>query len=183
MDKITLAELEEWQCARRTFTLLDVRRAKVREADAADIADTEWRSPDGLFTWKDEIPRDRPVVVVCAHGHEISQGVAATLRAMGLDHDAAETLAGLPVWMDVAFGVGVIGGLVGSVLLLAHRRLALPVFVASLIGYCVLFVGDVTEGVFAALGASQVVVLTSVVAIAVGLVAHSRALARRRFLA
>ena len=72
MDKITLAELEEWQRARRTFTLLDVRRAKVRETDGADIAGTEWRSPDGLFTWKDEILRDRPVVVVCAHGHELS---------------------------------------------------------------------------------------------------------------
>jgi len=105
------------------------------------------------------------------------------LRQMGLDHDAATTLAGLPVWIDVAFGVGVIGGLAGSVLLLARRRLAQPVFVASLVGYCVLFVGDVTEGVFAALGASQVVVLTFVVAIAVGLVAHSRALARRGLLA
>lgn len=98
MDKITLAELEEWQCARRTFTLLDVRRARVREADAADIADTEWRSPDGLFTWKDEIPRDRPVVVVCAHGHEISQGVAATLRAMGLD--ARFLVDGFTGWRD-----------------------------------------------------------------------------------
>jgi rhodanese-related sulfurtransferase len=85
MERITIVELEEWQRAQRTFTLLDVRRAKVRAADGSDIAGTEWRSPDGLFTWKDEIPRDRPVVVVCAHGHEISQGVAATLRAMGLD--------------------------------------------------------------------------------------------------
>jgi len=85
MERITMVELEEWQRAQRTFTLLDVRRAKVRAADGADIAGTEWRSPDGLFTWKDEIPRDRPVVVVCAHGHEISQGAAATLRAMGLD--------------------------------------------------------------------------------------------------
>jgi rhodanese-related sulfurtransferase len=27
----------------------------------------------------------RPAILVCAHGHEISQGAAATLRAMGLD--------------------------------------------------------------------------------------------------
>ncbi len=98
MDKITLAELEEWQRARRTFTLLDVRRAKVRETDAADIAGTEWRSPDGLFTWKDEIRRDRPVVVVCAHGHELSQGTAATLRAMGLD--ARYLVDGFAGWRD-----------------------------------------------------------------------------------
>ena len=119
----------------------------------------------------------------CFQWAETLRSTYEALLRMGLDHDAATTLAGLPVWMDVAFGVGVIGGLAGSVLLLARRRLALPVFVASLIGYCVLFVGDVTEGVFAALGASQVVVLTFVVAIAIGLVAHSRALARRGFLA
>ncbi|MGY0522930.1 rhodanese-like domain-containing protein [Pseudomonas aeruginosa] len=31
------------------------------------------------------MPRDRPVILYCAHGHEISQGCAATLWAMGLD--------------------------------------------------------------------------------------------------
>ena len=98
MDRITLVELEEWQRAGRTFTLLDVRRARVRATDNADIDGTEWRSPDGLFTWKDEVPRDRPVVVVCAHGHELSQGVAATLRAMGLD--ARYLVDGFCGWRD-----------------------------------------------------------------------------------
>ena len=98
MDRITLVELEEWQRARRTFTLLDVRRAKVRATDNAEIAGTEWRSPDGLFTWKDEVPRDRPVVVVCAHGPELSQGVAAPLRAMGLD--ARYLVDGFSGWRD-----------------------------------------------------------------------------------
>jgi thiosulfate sulfurtransferase len=98
MERVTMVELEEWQRARRTFTLLDVRRAKVRADDDADIAGTEWRPPDGLFTWKDEILRDRPVVVVCAHGHELSQGVAATLRAMGLD--ARFLVDGFSGWRD-----------------------------------------------------------------------------------
>ncbi len=98
MERITLIELEEWQSARRTFTLLDVRRAQVRQADGADIAGSEWRSPDGLFTWKDEIPRDRPVVFVCAHGHELSQGAAATLSAMGLD--ARYLVDGFSGWRD-----------------------------------------------------------------------------------
>jgi rhodanese-related sulfurtransferase len=98
MDKITYTELEEWQRGQRTFMLLDVRRAKVRQADGADIAGAEWHSPDGLFTWKDEIPRDRPVVVVCAHGHELSQGTAATLRAMGLD--ARYLIDGFAGWRD-----------------------------------------------------------------------------------
>jgi thiosulfate sulfurtransferase len=98
MQKMTLMELEEWQRADRRFTLLDVRRAHVRTADNAEIAGSEWRSPDGLFTWKDQIPRDRPVVVVCAHGHELSQGTAATLAAMGLD--ARFLVDGFAGWRD-----------------------------------------------------------------------------------
>lgn len=98
MQRITPTELEDWQRAQRRFTLLDVRRAHVRQADGAEIAGSEWRSPDGLFTWKDEIARDRPVVVVCAHGHELSQGTAATLAAMGLD--ARFLVDGFAGWRD-----------------------------------------------------------------------------------
>jgi thiosulfate sulfurtransferase len=37
-------------------------------------------------------------VVVCAHGHELSQGTAATLRAMGLD--ARYLVDGFAGWRD-----------------------------------------------------------------------------------
>ncbi|WP_172150729.1 rhodanese-like domain-containing protein [Pseudomonas tumuqii] len=85
MSRISMCELAEWQAAGRRFTLLDVRRAPVRLVDATEIAAAQWRDPDALFTWKEQIPRDRPVVLYCAQGHEISQGCAATLQAMGLD--------------------------------------------------------------------------------------------------
>jgi rhodanese-related sulfurtransferase len=98
MQKITIVELEEWQQVGRGFTLLDVRREKVRRADGADIPGARWLAPDGLFTWKDEVPRDRPVVFVCAHGHELSQGAAATLSAMGLD--ARYLVDGFTGWRD-----------------------------------------------------------------------------------
>ena len=98
MQKISFVELEEWQRTGRSFTLLDIRREKVRQADAADIPGARWLAPDGLFTWKDEVPRDRPVVFVCAHGHELSQGAAATLAAMGLD--ARYLVDGFTGWRD-----------------------------------------------------------------------------------
>jgi rhodanese-related sulfurtransferase len=85
MDRISPHELAEWQTAHRTFTLLDVRRKAVRTVDSAELPNAKWLDPEQLFAWKDEIPRDRPAVVYCAKGHEISQGVAATLRALGLD--------------------------------------------------------------------------------------------------
>lgn len=98
MQKITIVELEEWQRAGRSFTLLDVRREKVRHSDAADIPGARWQAPEKLFTWKDDVPRDRPVVFVCAHGHELSQGAAATLGAMGLD--ARYLVDGFAGWRD-----------------------------------------------------------------------------------
>jgi rhodanese-related sulfurtransferase len=85
MDRISIHELAEWQAAGRSFSLLDVRRAGARQAVAAQIAGARWRDPEALFAWRDEVPRDRPAIIYCAHGHELSQGCAATLRAMGLD--------------------------------------------------------------------------------------------------
>lgn len=85
MSRISICELAEWQAAGRTFTLLDVRRTSVRLADGAEIPEAQWRDPEDVFTWKDQVPRDRPVILYCAKGHEISQSIAATLEVMGLD--------------------------------------------------------------------------------------------------
>ena len=85
MTRISISELAQWQAADQIFSLIDVRRAGVRIADAAQIPGAQWRDPEALFTWKDQIPRDRPAIFYCAHGHEISQSCAATLAAMGLD--------------------------------------------------------------------------------------------------
>ncbi|AYC34060.1 sulfurtransferase [Pseudomonas cavernae] len=98
MNRISLCELAEWQAADRTFTLLDVRRASVRQADAAEIPGAQWLDPQAVFSWKDQIPRDRPVILYCAQGHEISQGIAATLEAMGLD--ARYLIDGFAGWHD-----------------------------------------------------------------------------------
>lgn len=98
MSRISICELAQWQAANRRFTLLDVRRAPVRLVDAAEIAGAQWRDPDALFTWKEQIPRDRPVVLYCAQGHEISQGCAATLQTMGLD--ARYLIDGFAGWRD-----------------------------------------------------------------------------------
>ena len=80
-------------------------------------------------------------------------------------------MTGYPAWMTLAFAVGVFGGLAGSVLLLMRRRAAMPVLRALLVAYVGLWVGDALHGVFAAMGAPQVGILTLVVAIAAALVA------------
>ncbi|MBS2015490.1 MAG: hypothetical protein JST00_21560 [Deltaproteobacteria bacterium] len=95
-----------------------------------------------------------------------------SLVRMGMTPMQASVYASYPAWMNVAFAVGAFGGLLGSLaLLLSQTAAAKKVFAASLLGYVVLFVGDLTEGVFAALGASQVAILTFVIAVAAGLLA------------
>lgn len=128
-----------------------------------------------------------PVIAVLGllwNGFGISQFLGTlertpqSLMQMGMTPEQAAVYAAYPMWMTVAFGIGVFGGLAGSALLLARSRYAPSVLGASLAGYLVLYVGDVTEGVFAALGAPQVAILTTVVVIAAGLLGWSRHLSR-----
>jgi uncharacterized membrane protein len=97
-----------------------------------------------------------------------------SLMSMGMSAAQADTMSGYPLWMTVAFAVGVFGGLLGCALLLLRNRFAVPVFAASLIGYIALYIGDITEGVFAAMGMEQVVILTFVVVVAAALLWLSR---------
>jgi thiosulfate sulfurtransferase len=85
MSAITVSELALWQRAGFAHTLLDVRRAEKRAAEGDEITGGAWLDPARWLDWKDGVASDRPVVVYCAYGHEISQGLTAALRAMGLD--------------------------------------------------------------------------------------------------
>lgn len=104
MTRISICELAEWQAAGRLFTLLDVRRASVRLADGAEIAGARWLDPEAVWSWKDQVQRDRPVILYCAQGHEISQGIAATLAAMGLD--ARYLIDGFAGWQSAGRPTG-----------------------------------------------------------------------------
>jgi hypothetical protein len=106
----------------------------------------------------------------------------ADLVASGMIAEQAALYAALPLWMDLAFAVGVFGGVIGCALLLMRRRHASPVLAASLVGYLILYVGDITEGVFAALGGPQIAVLTTVVLVAAGLLWLSLDARRRAIL-
>jgi hypothetical protein len=93
-----------------------------------------------------------------------------SLQAQGLSAEQSLVMTSYPAWMTAAFAIGVFGGTIGCILLLLRQKLAGPTLILSLVAYVVLFVGDVTEGVFAAMGMPQVLVLSSVVIIAAALV-------------
>jgi hypothetical protein len=101
--------------------------------------------------------------------------------AEGMTAAQAAVYFSLPGWMTAVFALGVFGGLIGSLALLARRRLALPVLASSLVGYAALFAGDVHFGVFDALP-SQLAILAFVVVVAVALLGTAVAARRRSVL-
>ncbi|MEL7264067.1 MAG: hypothetical protein AAFP69_04540 [Planctomycetota bacterium] len=58
----------------------------------------------------------------------------ATLLEAGFTAAQIELLQATPLWVNIAFGVAVIGGVIGSVLLVMKRRIALLAIVLSLLG-------------------------------------------------
>ena len=71
--------------------IIDVRKATAFDADPRMIASAIRRLPDAVAAWRPGLMADlsaglKPgVVVYCAHGQEVSQGVAAALRDAGID--------------------------------------------------------------------------------------------------
>lgn len=68
------------------------------------IANSIWRDPAQWLDWKDEVAAlSGQVVFFCVHGHEISQGLTAALRAMGMDARYLE--GGFSEWQKVGLPV------------------------------------------------------------------------------
>jgi hypothetical protein len=92
-----------------------------------------------------------------------------TMMNKGMTEAQAKLYFGLPVWMNIAFAMGVFGGILGCLLLMMRKKLAVLVFWVSLAAYLVLYAGDIFLGVFEVFGTQQVIILTTVVLIAAGL--------------
>lgn len=116
--------------------------------------------------------------------YQFAAGFTSAGRAAmtaGMTRAQAEFYLSLPVWISVVFAIGVVGGLIGSIALLLRRPMARPIFAASLVGYILLFAGDVAYGVFAALP-SQLAILAVVVLIAAALLGVAWLAGRRGLL-
>jgi len=78
--------------------IVDVRR----DADFADastlVADAFHCSPDGVEQWQTDLPSGRQVVTYCVHGQQVSQGVAAALRIIGVEASFLE--GGIANWAE-----------------------------------------------------------------------------------
>ena len=78
--------------------VVDVRR-QIDFADAKElIVGAFHRSPDETDRWAGDLPRERPIVVYCAHGREVSQRTTDALRSLGAH--AARLTGGIAAWAD-----------------------------------------------------------------------------------
>jgi rhodanese-related sulfurtransferase len=75
----------------QTPLLLDVRRGAAFDDSDVMIVGAVRRAPETLGEWAAGLPRDRPAILYCVHGHEVSRTAAAALRDLGCD---ARLLAG-----------------------------------------------------------------------------------------
>lgn len=76
--------------------IIDVRRPPAFAADPRLIVGAERCPPEDVAASVDALAADGPIVVYCVHGHAVSQGVAAALRAAG--RQAAILEGGIAAW-------------------------------------------------------------------------------------
>lgn len=76
--------------------LLDVRPTPTFEADRVIIVSAQRRAPEAFDQWQPALAGGRGMVVYCGDGLEISEAIAARLRAAG--HDAYYLEGGLGAW-------------------------------------------------------------------------------------
>ena len=95
---VTLDELQKQLTEEPMPVLLDVRLASDFDEAPQVISSARWQDPERLDEWSRELPKDRQVIVYCAHGHLISRGTAARLRARGFDARVLD--GGIEAWKE-----------------------------------------------------------------------------------
>ena len=93
---IEAKRLEALMAANEPPTVLDVRKRPAYDDDDSIIVGAEWRDPARIDSWGPAVGTDATVVCYCVHGHEVSQGASAALRARGID--ARFLVGGIDGW-------------------------------------------------------------------------------------
>jgi rhodanese-related sulfurtransferase len=79
-------------------TILDVCRRQIYEAGPGVIPTAQWRQPEIYLEWLPSVPTDRPIVLACRYGHNLSQMIAAELRGRGVPAQVLE--GGRQAWSE-----------------------------------------------------------------------------------
>lgn len=79
--------------------IVDVRRANAFEIAEHVLPTARWHSHRDVAIWSERYRAAPSVVAYCAHGEQLSQGVAAALRADGVN--AAYLTGGISAWRQL----------------------------------------------------------------------------------
>lgn len=80
--------------------LVDVRRPAAFDGLARMLPGALRAAPEDVEEWASNRPKVHPIVVYCVHGHEVGQGAASTLSALGFQ--ARYLDGGIVGWIDAA---------------------------------------------------------------------------------
>jgi rhodanese-related sulfurtransferase len=83
--------------------ILDVCRRAIYDAGAGVIPTSHWQQPETYADWVPGLPADRPIVLACRYGHNLSQMVAAELRGRGVPAQVLE--GGREAWAEAGLPV------------------------------------------------------------------------------
>ena len=83
--------------------ILDVRKRAAFDESGLMLPDAMWHDPFEIAQWIGDLAKDKPLIVYCVHGHEVSQGAAQTLRDAGFD--AHVLTGGFEAWREAGFDV------------------------------------------------------------------------------
>jgi rhodanese-related sulfurtransferase len=95
---ITTAELRQSLQGDNPLLIIDVRKAEPFRKASSLVHGALRRDPTRVAEWLRSLPAASSAVVYCVHGHEVSQGVAATLRASGVH--ARYLAGGIEAWRE-----------------------------------------------------------------------------------
>jgi Fe-Mn family superoxide dismutase len=96
VPKVTAAELSGMLDSGQALTLLDVCLAEYVPGRSDMLPGARFLAPEKIEAWAPEVPAERPVIVYCLHGFQVSGEATIALRRRGLD--ARFLAGGLATW-------------------------------------------------------------------------------------
>jgi rhodanese-related sulfurtransferase len=78
--------------------IIDVRRRDIYDAAPGVLPTAVWRDFSQVHSWASELDRNRPVLLSCKQGKELSQAPTAFLRSEGIEASILE--GGYAAWTD-----------------------------------------------------------------------------------
>lgn len=69
---------------KESVTVLDVRRANDLTADTVTLPGAQWKNPEQMAEWSNNLSKDKEIVIYCARGGSVSNAVLDHLLGQGL---------------------------------------------------------------------------------------------------